>query len=88
MLQSQMIAIFRCPDDRSELSAASDELVKQLNQAIRAGRLVDRAGKQVEQTINGGLIRADGTMLYKIVDEIPILLQDEAIPLTQLGQSE
>jgi uncharacterized protein YbaR (Trm112 family) len=59
--------------------------VSELNAAIREGRLINRAGKPVEQGIDGGLIRADGTMLYPIIEQIPILLQDDAIPLNQLA---
>ena len=84
MLQSGVLAILRCPEDHSELAAASEAVVNRVNAAIREGRLVNRAGQRVERAIDAGLIRADGNWLYPIVGQIPILLQDDAIALNQL----
>jgi uncharacterized protein YbaR (Trm112 family) len=86
MLRSDVLAILRCPEDRSELTAASEAIVNQVNAAIREGRLVNRARKRVERVIDAGLIRADGAWLYPIIDQIPILLRDDAISLDQLGR--
>ena len=36
------------------------------------------------ETIDGGLVRAAGDVLYPIVDQIPVLLVDESIALSQL----
>jgi uncharacterized protein YbaR (Trm112 family) len=85
MLPSELLAILRCPDDRSTLAPASDAVVSRINDAIRDGRLVNRAGKRVERPIDGGLVRADGALLYPIVNEIPILLRDDAIPMDQVA---
>jgi uncharacterized protein YbaR (Trm112 family) len=78
--------LLRCPDDHSALTVASESVMNQLNDAIRQGRLVDRAGRRVERAIEGGLIRADGAWLYPIIDRIPILLRDDAISLDQLAR--
>ena len=86
MLKPDVLALLRCPEDRSPLSAASGAVVDEINAAIRAGRVANRAGKPVEQPIGGGLIRADGAVLYPIVDQIPVLLSDDAIPLAQLAE--
>ncbi|MEX0612687.1 MAG: hypothetical protein WD738_17290 [Pirellulales bacterium] len=87
MLRSEVLAVLRCPEDRSELTAAPEAIVERLNADVREGRLLDRAGKPVARTIDGGLIRADGAVLYPIVDQIPILLRDDAILLDQLANS-
>ena len=84
MIQDELQKNVCCPEDRSALTTANDALVAQLNAAIRAGRLRNMAGRVVERTIDGGLIRAAGDLLYPIVDQIPVLLKDEAIRLDQL----
>ncbi len=86
MLCAEVLSILRCPESRTPLDAASDALINEINAAIRAGHVVDRAGKTVVATIDGGLVRAAGDVLYPIVDQIPVLLADESIALSQLGK--
>jgi uncharacterized protein YbaR (Trm112 family) len=85
MLTNELVQILRCPEDRSPLSVASDDLVNRVNTAVRAGGLVNRAGNAIEHPLEGGLLRADGAVLYPIVDGIPVLLRDDGIALKQLG---
>lgn len=73
--------MLQCPDDRSPLAEADAAVVAELNGAVAAGRLRNRGGEPVTRTLEGGLVRRDGAYLYPIVDGIPILLIDEAIPL-------
>jgi uncharacterized protein YbaR (Trm112 family) len=84
MLQNSLLKILRCPEDRSSLSVASPDIVERVNAAIRQGWIVNRAGKQLERTIDGGLVREDGAYMYPIIDEIPVLLQDDAIAINQI----
>ncbi len=85
MLPSEVLTILRCPEDGSRLSPASDNLVRRINAAIRDRRLLNRAGKRLEGSLDGGLVREDGAILYPIIDEIPVLLRDDAIALEQVG---
>lgn len=80
-----LLDILRCPDDRSPLTSADDALVERLNREIAAGRLRNRAGGKMESRLDGGLVRRDRTLLYPVVEGIPIMLVDEAIPLDQVA---
>jgi uncharacterized protein YbaR (Trm112 family) len=84
MLTTNLIHILRCPEDHTELTLADDDLVKRVNTAIREGRLQNRAGTHFEQPLDGGLVRADGRVMYPIIDGIPVLLQGDGIALDQL----
>ncbi|HEY4232094.1 MAG TPA: Trm112 family protein [Lacipirellulaceae bacterium] len=86
-MRNQILAILRCPADQSTLTEAEAALVARLNAAIRAKRLRNHIGQIVEYSIEGGLIRAAGDLLYPIVDQIPVMLYDEAIPLDQLNET-
>lgn len=77
-------SILVCPETRTPLAPADSELVARLNRAIAAGELRNRAGQPVRGPIESGLVRQDGRLLYPIVDGIPVMLIDEAIPLEQL----
>ena len=85
MIDKKLLPILVCPIDRTPLSSADDRLVARINRAVAAGRVANRAGRLVDQPIGGGLLRSDNTLLYPIVEGIPVLLADEAIPLAQFG---
>jgi uncharacterized protein YbaR (Trm112 family) len=85
MLRPEVLATLCCPEDRSALALASDSLITEINTIIRGGRLRNRAGQILEKSLDGGLTRADGDLMYPIIEGIPVLVRDEAIPLAQLG---
>lgn len=81
MIDEQLLEILACPEDKSPVHLADEALVRQVNQAIAAGRLSNRAGNSVSEPIDGGLVREDGQWLYPIRDDIPVMLVEEALPL-------
>ncbi len=83
MIHDELLKLLVCPEDRSSLTAASSELLARINAAIARGQLKNRAGHTLEKRLGGGLVRADETVLYAVVDEIPMMLVDEGIPLDQ-----
>ncbi len=83
MIRNDILKMLVCPEDQSSLGLASKELIAQVNRAIALGQLHNRAGQKLEKVLSGGLLRADQSFLYPIVDEIPMLLVDEAIPMDQ-----
>jgi uncharacterized protein YbaR (Trm112 family) len=85
VLNKGLLNILACPKDHSPLVAADSHLISLVNRAIASGRLRNCAGRPVTQPIDGGLVRADGILLYPIVDGIPVMLVDEAILLEQVG---
>jgi len=84
MMNDKMLSMLRCPKDRSPVHAAEPALVARLNAAIMAGRIRNQAGERVGRVIDGGLVREAGDLLYPIVDQIPVMLYEEAILLEQL----
>lgn len=63
---------------------AEGSLVARINEAIAAGTIRNRAGETVATPLSGGLMPEGDQVLYPIVDDLPIMLIDEAIPLEQL----
>jgi len=82
MVDAELLKILCCPETRQPLSLADPALVQQINEQINAGRLRNRAGKPVTRKWDSGLVRKDGQFAYPICEDIPILLIDEAIPLS------
>lgn len=87
MISKELLDILVCPERRTALEVADQDLVSALNRAVNEGRLRNRAGERVEKRLDGGLVRDDGAVIYPIIDGIPIMLVDEAIPLDQLGET-
>ena len=81
MIDKELLDILACPETKEPVHLAAQEMIDELNARIEKGEVKNRAGKQVEKKIDGGLVREDGAYLYPIEDDIPIMLIDEAIPL-------
>ena len=83
-IKPDLLEILVCPDDRTKLALADSEKVAALNEAITAGKIKNKGGEAVGDTVEQGLVREDGSILYPVRDDIPVLLIEEGIPLAQL----
>lgn len=83
-IHPELLAMLLCPATRTPLVPADESLVQAANACIARGQLRNQAGEILEKQLDGGLVRADRQGMYPIVDDIPILLVDELIPLDQL----
>ena len=81
MIDADLLKILCCPETHQEVRLAETGVIDKLNVQIAASALKNRAGQPVQEKIEGGLIRADGKILYPIRHDIPVMLVDEGIPL-------
>lgn len=88
VIDNSLLQILRCPEDLTPLSSADAGILERLNRAIAAGRVVNLGGERVEKPIENGLVREMGDWLYPIVEQIPVMLPSEAIPLNQLSEND
>jgi uncharacterized protein YbaR (Trm112 family) len=85
MIEARFLKILVCPENRSALMLAEPSLLGKLNAAISRGELRNRGGQPIESSLKGALVREDFAVAYPIVDDIPMLLVDEGILLSQLS---
>jgi uncharacterized protein YbaR (Trm112 family) len=81
MMDAKLIDLLRCPENRTRLKLAPAEVVAKINRAIDAGAAVNLAGERLEKPLDAGLVREAGDRLYPVIDQIPVMLTDEAIDL-------
>jgi len=81
MIDKQLLEILVCPEDRSRVKPAPQELVDELNRLIASGGVKNRGGGAVADPVQGGLVREDGRWMYIIRDDIPVMLVEEALAL-------
>ncbi len=74
-----LLAILCCPETKQDIRLLEPEVVEQLNLRIEKGELKTKGGQPVTEKIDGGLLRNDGTLVYPIRDQIPIMLIEEGI---------
>lgn len=86
MITKELLSILVCPENRTPLALADEALLDELNQAIAARRLTNNGGESVTENLSAALVREDRTIVYPIVDRIPILLVEAGIPLKQLAK--
>jgi uncharacterized protein YbaR (Trm112 family) len=84
-MKKTLLELLVCPDDRSTLTYADTPLLDRLNAAIGRRALKNRAGQTLDRPLDAALVRADAVLAYPVIDDIPLMLIDEAIPLAQLG---
>ena len=83
MLDPELLKLMRCPQTQQTLQLAPPELIAQCNRQIAMHALLNQLGVPVTEPIEGGLIRADGQVLYPIRSEIALLLFEESIRVEQ-----
>ena len=88
MIQQELLDLLQCPETKSPLRAADVSLMAKINEAIAAGTIKNRVGDTVETPLSGGLVTEGGNLLYPIVDDLPVMLVDEAIPLNNSSRPE
>jgi uncharacterized protein YbaR (Trm112 family) len=83
LVDQSLLDILVCPESKQPLHAADAALLQRLNSSIASGSLKNRGGQVVSTPLQEGLVRQDGGVLYPVRDDIPIMLIDESIPLSQ-----
>lgn len=74
-----------CPVSKVPLALLSRSQLDALNASIQDGAVQTVAGQSVGTPLAAGLLTTDGKVIYRIEDDIPVMLADEAIGTTQLS---
>lgn len=80
MLDPLLLQLLVCPETKQRLSPLPAERLQKLAALIQEGRVRNRSGALLRGPLSGALLREDGQLAYPVVDDIPVMLSQEAIP--------
>ncbi len=84
-MDKRLLDILCCPVSKSPLRPLRKDQLRHLNEAIGNGTVQRVDGGSMDQPLQDGLITTDGKVIYRIEDDIPVLLPEEGIGTTQLN---
>ena len=82
-IDGKLLEILCCPVSKSPLQRLPASKLKTLNQAIGAGEVKYVNGDSVDEPLREALVTQDEKVIYAVVDNIPILLEEKGIGTTQ-----
>lgn len=83
-MDKRLLDILCCPATKQSLRPLTRSELEALNRVIDGGNARTVADAAVTDTLAGGLITSDGKRVYRIDDEIPVMLADEAITVARM----
>jgi len=83
-IDPKLLHILRCPVTKQKLTAVSDEDLNILNQRISEDALQHIDGSLVSEPLTAALTTENRHTIYKVVNGIPVMLENESIPAEQL----
>jgi uncharacterized protein YbaR (Trm112 family) len=84
-VDKRLLDILCDPISKTPLRMLNANELTALNRAVEAGSLETIAGEKVKAPLQAGLITTDGKVVYRIEDDIPVMLPDEGIGTLQLN---
>ncbi len=83
-MDKRLLDILCCPVSKQPVKPANKAQLDLLNVGIRAGDIQTTGGKAVTQPFSAALITTDGRLIYRVDEDIPVMLADEAISTVQM----
>jgi len=83
-MDRKLLDILCCPISKQPLAMVNSAELNALNSAIGEGKLRRNDETAQTQTLKQALITRDHKMIYRIEDDIPVLLADEGIATSQI----
>ncbi|HEX4480606.1 MAG TPA: Trm112 family protein [Rudaea sp.] len=84
-MDKRLLDILCCPATKVPVRPLGRTELDALNRSIAAGGVNTVQHMPVGSALQAGLITTDGKLIYRIEDDIPVMLANEAIATVQLS---
>ena len=84
MIDRKIIDILACPASHRPLKPLPPDSLGALNKLIESGRAIYADGAKIEQPLEAALVTDNEALIYRIDDDIPVLLVERGIPGRQI----
>jgi len=84
-MDKRLLDILCCPVSKTPVKLLGRNQLDALNREIAENAVKTVSGIEVHHGLSAGLITLDGKLIYRIDDDIPVMLADEAIGTLQLS---
>lgn len=85
IMDKHLLDILCCPVSKTPMRLLRSSELDALNRAIADNKVDTVDGQRVASALQAGLISIDRKVIYRIDDEIPVMLAEEGIGTTQLN---
>jgi len=83
-VDKKLLEILVCPTTKAPVKRLVGDRLAILNRCIEAGEVRRADGSVVSSPLDDALITDDGRTVYSVEDDIPIMLEDQAIAANQV----
>ena len=80
----KLLDILRCPVTKQQVFPLTEQQLTAINQAIAAGNVVHADGSAIDNPLEEGLVTENKNRVYRIEQDIPVMLEDESILTDQV----
>ena len=83
-VDQKLLEILRCPVTKQQVFPLTKQQLTAINQSIAAGDLVHADGSAIDNPLEEGLVTENKNRVYRIEQDIPVMLEDESILTDQV----
>lgn len=85
-VDKRLLEILCCPVTRAPLRLLAKRELEAVNAAANAGTLRSADGSAWTDPVTAALITVDGSRIYRIEDDIPVMLADQAFETSAIDE--
>ena len=85
-IDRKLLEILRCPVTKQQVFPLTPDKLTKVNQAIAVDGILYADDNPVETPLTDGLVTENGRRIYRIDENIPIMLEGESILTDQIEE--